>query len=211
MYYVITVLPFGWKTSPLIYHTVTEALAMYIRSLGIPILCWIDDMLGMTEQVFRQQPDELQFQSAMRAMVVVTRVLFLAGYFLGIPKCNLIPEKVMTYLGIDCDSLHSRFLVPEKRITKYIPILQDLVSRQWVSFADLEKVVGKLVSLEVAVPAGMWYTREQYAAMRKSGISPSRKIVKQKKFIRVSSQRLEEWSMWIFFLSVYSGSPWNTY
>ena len=191
VYYVITVLPFGWKTSPLIYHTVTEALAMYIRSLGIPILCWIDDMLGMTEQVFRQQPDELQFQSAMRAMVVVTRVLFLAGYFLGIPKCNLVPEKVMTYLGIDCDSLHSKFLVPEKRIIKYIPILQDLVSRQWVSFADLEKVVGKLVSLEVAVPAGMWYTREQYAAMRKSGISPSsRKIVKQKKFIRVSSQLL---------------------
>ena len=72
VYYVITVLPFGWKTSPLIYHTVTEALAMYVRSLGIPILCWIYDMLGMTEQVFRQQPDEWQFQSAMRAMVVVT-------------------------------------------------------------------------------------------------------------------------------------------
>jgi len=29
---VLTDLPFGWKISPLIYHTVTEALAMYIRS-----------------------------------------------------------------------------------------------------------------------------------------------------------------------------------
>ena len=57
-----------------------------------------------------------------------------------------------------------------------------------ISFADLERVVGKLVSLETAVPAGMWYKREQYAAVRKSGISPSsRKVVKQKKFISLST------------------------
>ena len=168
MYYVVTVLPFGWKISPLIYHTVTEAVAMYIRSLGIPMLCWIDDMLGMTEQSLKHEDDEIQFQSALRSMVVVTQILFQAGYFLGISKCNLIPEKVMVYLGIECDSLHSRFLVPEKRVSKYLPILQDFVTRQWVSFSDLEKLVGKLVSLESAVPAGMWYTREQYAALRKS-------------------------------------------
>ena len=59
VYYVVTVLPFGWKTSPLIYHTVTEAVAMYVRSLAIPILCWIDDMLGTTEQALRGQDDAI--------------------------------------------------------------------------------------------------------------------------------------------------------
>ena len=29
IYYVFTVLPFGWKTSPLVYHSITEA-AMYL-------------------------------------------------------------------------------------------------------------------------------------------------------------------------------------
>ena len=178
IYYVVTVLPFGWKISPLIYHTVTEAVAMYIRSLGIPILCWIDDMLGLTEQKFKDENDEAQFQSALRSMVVVTQILFQAGYFLGISKCNLIPEKSMVCLGIECDSLHTRFLVPEKRVSKYLPILQTFLARQWVSFSDLEKLLGKLVSLECAVPAGMWYTREQYSALRKSGVSPdSRKSV----------------------------------
>ena len=81
---LVTVLPFGWKISPLIYHTVTEAVAMYIRSLGIPMLCWIDDMLGMTEQSLKNEDDEIQFQSALRSMVVVTQILFRAGYFLGI-------------------------------------------------------------------------------------------------------------------------------
>jgi len=212
VYYVVTVLPFGWKISPLIYHTVTEAVAMYIRSLGIPMLCWIDDMLGMTEQSLKQEDDEIQFQSALRSMVVVTQILFQAGYFLGISKCNLIPEKVMVYLGIECDSLHSRFLVPEKRVSKYLPILQDFVTRQWVSFSDLEKLVGKLVSLESAVPAGMWYTREQYAALRKSGISSSsKKTIKQSKYIKVTHQLLEEWNTWIYFLRVNTGSPWKRY
>ena len=212
VYYVITVLPFGWKSSPLIYHTVTEAVAMYIRSLGIPMLSWIDDMLGSTEQACKDLEDEQQFQSAMRSMVVATYVLFSAGYFLGITKCNLIPEKVMIYLGIECDSLHSRYLVPEKRIHKYVPILKHNISKQWISFSDLEKLVGKLVSLEIAVPAGMWYTREQYSALKKSGIQPSaRRAVKQNKFIKVTAQLTEEWNMWIFFLLSNTGSPWNKY
>ena len=72
VYYVLTVLPFGWKSSPIIYHSITEAANMYIRSLGIPMLGWIDDMLGMTEQLYKDSTDDMQFQSAMRAMVVVT-------------------------------------------------------------------------------------------------------------------------------------------
>jgi len=180
--------------------------------LGIPMLCWIDDMLGLTEQSMKNENDEIQFQSALRSMVVVTQILFQAGYFLGVSKCNLIPEKVMVYLGIECDSLHSRFLVPEKRISKYLPILQDYICKQWVSFSDLERLVGKLVSLECAVPAGMWYTREQYAALRRSGISPnSRRSIKQNKYIKVTPQLLEEWNMWIYFLQTNTGSPWKKY
>ena len=83
---MVTVLPFGWKISPLVYHTVTEAVAMYIRSLGIPMLCWIDDLLGWNEQSSKDKDDETQFQSALRAMVVVTHILFYAGYFLSISK-----------------------------------------------------------------------------------------------------------------------------
>ena len=49
VYYVVTVLHFDGKSSPMIYHSLTEAVCMYVRSLGKPMLCWIDDMLGCTE------------------------------------------------------------------------------------------------------------------------------------------------------------------
>ena len=89
---------------------------------------------------------------------------------MGISKCNLIPDKSMVYLGIECDSL-----------------LQTFVARQWVSFSDLEKLIEKLVSLECAVPAGMWYVKEKYSAMRKSGVTPdSRKNAKNGVFIQIS-------------------------
>ena len=77
-YYVFAVLPFGWKSSPLVHHSLTEAVAMYLRGLGIPMLVWIDDMCGMTEQQYSQASDEEQFQSALRAMVVTSFVLFKA-------------------------------------------------------------------------------------------------------------------------------------
>ena len=81
-------------------------------------------------------------------------------YFLGLKKCHLIPEKVMTYLGIECDSLRGRFAVPEERISKYLPLLEELKGKDLISYSDMEQLVGKLVSLECAVPAGMWYVRE---------------------------------------------------
>ena len=92
VYYVLTVLPFGWKSSLLIYHSITEAANMYIRSFGIPMLGWIDDMLGMTEQLYKDSSDDMQFQSAMSAMVATSIILFKAGYFMSPSKCCLIPE-----------------------------------------------------------------------------------------------------------------------
>jgi len=62
-------------------------------------------MLGITQFKFKGETDEEQFQSALRAMVVTTYVLFKAEYFLGLPKCYLIPEQVVTYLGIECDTV----------------------------------------------------------------------------------------------------------
>ena len=175
VYYVFAVLPFGWKSSPLIYHSLTEALAMYCRSLGIPMLVWIDDMLGMTQHKHKLLNDDQQFMCAMRAIVVVSIILFKAGYFLGLKKCHLIPEKVITYLGIECDSLRGRFTVPEERVAKYLPLLEETKTKNVISYSDMEQLVGKLVSLECAVPAGMWYVREQYSPMRNSGVSPDSK------------------------------------
>ena len=46
-YFAYTVLPFGWKNAPFIYSSLTEATAMYARSVApAPVLTWIDDIWG---------------------------------------------------------------------------------------------------------------------------------------------------------------------
>ena len=92
-------------------------------------------------------------------MAVVSIVMFKAGYFMRISKFSRIPEQYMSYLGIAYDTKYGRFLVPRARIEKYVPLLKQFVSRQWVCYSELEKMVGKLVSLECAVPAGMVHQR----------------------------------------------------
>ena len=102
------------------------------------MLEWIDDMLGMTEQLYRDSVNDELFKSAMRSMVVDSIVLFKAGYFVGLSKCLIIPEQFLTYLGIDGDTKYGRFLVPQERIDKYVPLLQEFISRQWISYSELE-------------------------------------------------------------------------
>ena len=73
---------------------------------------------------------------------------------MGFLKGSLIPEKVMTYLGIECDSLRGKFAVPEVKIAKYWPFWKKHTNKGCLD-SDVEHLVGKLVSLECTVPAGM--------------------------------------------------------
>ena len=51
--------------------------------------------------------------------------------------------------------------MPADRVLKYSILLQQLIEKIQVSYSEMEQIVGKLVSLKCAVPAGMWYTRER--------------------------------------------------
>ena len=93
----------------------------------------------MTEHKYKLIDDDQQFLSSLRAMVVVSTILFKAGYFLGLKKCHLIPEKVMTYLGIEYDSLKGSFTVPEVRVTKNFPFLEGLKGKNAISFSYMEQ------------------------------------------------------------------------
>ena len=89
-------------------------------------------------------------------------------------------------------------------------MLQQLMMKTSVTYSEIEQMVGRLVSLECAVSAGMWYTRHQYAAMTSSGIKPdSKKKVKDTTMIYVTAKVREEWYLWVYFLQENKGSLGN--
>ena len=45
-WFVCTTLPFGWKISPYIYHTIGPVASRYLSARGIPCSLYIDDRLN---------------------------------------------------------------------------------------------------------------------------------------------------------------------
>ena len=89
-------------------------------------------------------------------------------------------------------------------------MLISLLEKTSVPFSEVERMVGKLVSLECAVPAGMWYTRNQYAAIQLSGLKPdAKKRLKSLTMIYVAPKLREEWQRWAYFLQQNKGVPWK--
>ena len=73
IYYVYTVLPFGWNCSPYVYQTLSLAVGAWLKSVGIPNFDYLDDSINV---------------AAGSAAMLQTRavkgvVLFLLGYFVS--------------------------------------------------------------------------------------------------------------------------------
>lgn len=164
-YYVFTCLCFGWSPAPYIYHTLTEATCMYMRmNFRLNTLCYIDDIWLAIAAA--QGYKGTQRQQCGSALFVVCAFLTKCGYYLAWAKIVLDPAQVIRFLGILVDSLRRMFFVPEDRVLKVHEPVTTALQRGTIEWRMLESVVGKCVSMAVAVPAARLYTRAMYALLR---------------------------------------------
>ena len=86
-YFSHATLPFGWKASAYIYHTVGMAATHFIRSNGVPCSQYIDDrhagQLHLPRACVKQFSN---FQLAQMAAFVACSVLTSLSYFIGLKK-----------------------------------------------------------------------------------------------------------------------------
>ena len=99
-FYVFTVLCFGWCSAPFIYASLSEAVARYLRSRDVPVLTWIDDFYVTNFRSTRfLEPNQL-FVAAQAAASLLLDVLYQAGYFISISKCELTPSTRLVFLAL---------------------------------------------------------------------------------------------------------------
>ena len=106
-------LPFGWKSSPYIYHTTGLVVSHFFRSRKIPCSLYIDDrhtgqlQVSLSQGAFTslEGDDARNFAAAKSAIFVVAYHLIKLGYFLGLAKSILTPQQVVPYLGFALDSV----------------------------------------------------------------------------------------------------------
>ena len=117
-YFTYNTLPFGWKLSPYIYQTTGLMVSNFLCSIEIPCLLYIDDrhngqlLITPTQGPYAglKTPDERNYNAAKSAIFLVAYYLICLGYFLGLSKSILIPQKDVPYLGFYADSVTRHFL-----------------------------------------------------------------------------------------------------
>ena len=104
VYYVWTVLGFGWCASPYIHHSLSDAVAQHLRSQDIPASALLDDF-GMTNSRATHGLSPTGQENAVReAVPLALTILYRCGYFMAFPKCSLEPTTDLVFLGVGCDT-----------------------------------------------------------------------------------------------------------
>ena len=143
---MFTVLCFGWCFAPSIYASFSEAVDRYLRSHDVPVLTWIDDFYVTIFRSTRLLEPNQRFVAAQAAASLVLDVLYQAGYFISISKCELTPSTRLVFLGIICDTIQCRFEAPADKLEKLEHMLSDAVTSGAITFQMLVKLAGKCTS-----------------------------------------------------------------
>ena len=160
-YFVFTTIPFGWKASAFVYHSIGMAATNYIRSLGVPCPQYIDDR-----------------HCGRRFVVYTIFVLwFRPGrdgsfhclynpHFLGIFHRSQEMRAPALYRsqipGLYCDSLKQAFILPQDKRAKFASLRDSILAHKTVSLKNLQKFAGKFTSFALLVPAAKLFSNEEY-------------------------------------------------
>jgi ribonuclease HI len=163
-YYVYTVLSFGWSNACMIYTCFSGEVAAFLRRLRVRTIYLLDDSLGL--QLARIPPPGVTpFRSACSACFLVVSLMVGLGYFVHPTKSVLVPSQLLLWLGLMVNFLRGSFDVPAHKVADIAALLRLARDSPNLLSITLERLVGKLVALSLAVPGALIRCRQMYAAI----------------------------------------------
>ena len=182
------VMLFGLSTAPMKFHKIMRQIVRFMRTVRLLVLNYLDDWLWS--------------ESAAKIAAVVRFVKWLlpALGFLFNQKCEWEPRSVAGFLGMLADAEHFEVRVPTEKIGRVKIALALLAARasegQPVLVNDLRMVTGRLLSMQLAIPAVRVWTRALYAA-----------IARAQHEIVLGSEQAEELDFWLNNIERLNGFP----
>lgn len=208
-WFISRTLPFGWKESPFVYHTLGLSVSSYLRAWGIPCSLYIDDRLngevlaekGPWAKPWAERSDRERLEAAETTLFLVVSLLSHLGYTIGIAKSVLQPTKRLEYLGFVVDTAKEAFLIPERKVTSFGKLREEILGhKKEVDVKCLQRFQGKCIALSLAVPVAKLYLRN---------MSSSIALAEGKTLVQLTDRLREEIAHWRF-LDTWSGYvPWR--
>ena len=109
--------------------------------------------------------DEVNFALALAGVFLTCYILTSLGYFFGLAKSKLTPQKLVPYLGFVIDSeLQAFTLLPLKK-EKFLRLVKETLPRYTLDLLTLQRLGGKCVSLSLAITGARLHVNEVNVAV----------------------------------------------
>ena len=155
-YYVFTVLPFGLATACYIFTKIMRQLVKYWRSKGLRAVVYLDDGIVAVQGL----------EAAKRSSHMVKDTLVNAGFVTHVEKSQWEPSQIMSWLGFDLDLKKGIISVPTHKINALKDVIAGLQGQQSVSAKQIACVIGKIISMSIALGSvSRLMTRDLYALL----------------------------------------------
>ena len=170
-YFCCNTLPFGWKNSAYVYHTLNLQAISFLRKKSISCLLYIDDRL--IESFHGYVPANLD-NPFMRAHVAIRYavIFFISlGYFFSIDKCIFLPTQSIVFLGMIIYSAKRSFFITEKRKQKMATLREIILSNKSCPVSLIQKFAGLCISMTLAILGVKLYSSACNRAISKALLS----------------------------------------
>ena len=126
-------LPFGARTSPMIFHRLTQAVCRMMARRGYTVLAYLDDFLII-------ETTQLQCKVAFDTLLDLLGSL---GFTVNWSKV-VYPTQCLVFLGVEIDTVKCELRLSEDRVSVLLSLLQYTSSKRKCSKLHLQRLLGKL-------------------------------------------------------------------
>jgi len=190
--YQFNCLPFGLCTAPRVFTKILKPAVEMLRSLGIRLVIYMDDMLLMAE-------------SKQKLMEHVQSTLFLLenlGFIVNSKKSILSSTQEIEFLGMIVNSLSMDLKLPGDKIRKIRQEAHRLLHLKQPSAQLLSQLLGKLNATSPALQMAPLFCRSLQICL-KQALSDNQQDYRA--VVQLSSQALEDLQWWELHLSSWNG------
>lgn len=165
-YYFELRLPFGFTWSPFIWNSFSDFIQRFCALQGINCVVYCDDFLVLganKKECFRDMSFLLEVLRCLGVPVKPSKIIW--------------PVQKIEFLGLVLDFVSLTVSASPERVSSILALIDDALSRKFIPFNKLERLVGKLSFVAQIISGGRTFLRRLFDAypVKRSGkifISP---------------------------------------
>ena len=122
-HYQFSCLPFGLSCAPWVFTKVMKPVAIFLRSMGVRMIVYIDDILLMGDS-----PN--QVESHLETLIFILTNL---GFIINVPKSVTTPTQIIEFLGLLVNSTSLHLSLPGEKLHHIRMEVKQLLQKEQVT------------------------------------------------------------------------------